>query len=335
LSIDWEVQVVNVAVLAKDLVEVVFVDVFGQALDDNLSRVSWLADRPHHNHPASRALPDSPWWTWPRGSGCATCCASGCSCDRARDCGFCCAGCDCESEYGCGCGSGCGSRCGRGCGCGIWRRHCGRRSGGGPSRAIACARGAGRRRDASGRRPPWENPSRQKSSTSSALDAQRSLSRCRVALSPDADSLQQTRRAKRRIRRRWSQIWVWFGVKLARQRLSADGLGLLLPHTEVAARQACNWLLLSGCVPHLPTLPQLTDTRDKLPLLEFLSSAGKEGTKSFEEIFHSPPATELISQLFMNFIERVQRAASNRPGLVTTATICGWLGPFYLLTPEN
>jgi hypothetical protein len=36
LSVDGEIQVVNLAVLAKDFVQVVLVDILGQALDDNL-----------------------------------------------------------------------------------------------------------------------------------------------------------------------------------------------------------------------------------------------------------------------------------------------------------
>lgn len=40
-SVDGEIKVVDLAVLAEDLVQVVFVDVLGQALDDNLI-APWL-----------------------------------------------------------------------------------------------------------------------------------------------------------------------------------------------------------------------------------------------------------------------------------------------------
>lgn len=36
LSVNGEIEVVNAAVLAEDLVEVVFVDILGQPLDNNL-----------------------------------------------------------------------------------------------------------------------------------------------------------------------------------------------------------------------------------------------------------------------------------------------------------
>jgi hypothetical protein len=36
LSVNWKIKIVNVAVLAEDLVEVVFVDILRQSLDNNL-----------------------------------------------------------------------------------------------------------------------------------------------------------------------------------------------------------------------------------------------------------------------------------------------------------
>jgi hypothetical protein len=36
LSVNWKIKIVNVAVLAEDLVEVVFVDILRQPLDNNL-----------------------------------------------------------------------------------------------------------------------------------------------------------------------------------------------------------------------------------------------------------------------------------------------------------
>ena len=38
MSVDREIQIVDVAVLAEDLVQVFLVDILGQALDDNLRR---------------------------------------------------------------------------------------------------------------------------------------------------------------------------------------------------------------------------------------------------------------------------------------------------------
>lgn len=40
LPIDWQIQIVNLAVLAEYFVQVVLVDIFGEALHDNLHRVS-------------------------------------------------------------------------------------------------------------------------------------------------------------------------------------------------------------------------------------------------------------------------------------------------------
>jgi len=38
LSVHWQIEVLNLAILAKDLAQVVFVDVLCEALDNNLRR---------------------------------------------------------------------------------------------------------------------------------------------------------------------------------------------------------------------------------------------------------------------------------------------------------
>lgn len=80
-SADREVKILDVPVLTKDLVEMVLVDVFGQALDDDLRDVSCCVIRPA---PTNN---DQPLYMPPVAQGYGPCCHArdhGCGCGCAK-----------------------------------------------------------------------------------------------------------------------------------------------------------------------------------------------------------------------------------------------------------